>query len=155
MYSEMLLSSVLRLLFPSFNYTYSSSLPGPAYIQEALSALHEQGINAESVSTSSVTFFVPTRKVLGALGIGKYLIRIERVSDEGYLFEVKFITLKRVFYLIASVLSILIVLRVIHVSEFSGLAIIPIVFLSGHLLFFGVLPSKVRRIQNYLLSFGD
>lgn len=115
--------------------------------------LHEQGIDAKSINTSSVTFFVPTRKVIGALGIGKYLIRIERIGDEGYLFEVKFITLKRVFYLIASVLSILIVLRVMQVGELSGLAIIPIVFLSGHLLFFGILPSKVSRIQNYLLSF--
>jgi hypothetical protein len=83
---------------------------------------------------------------------GRLLVDVARRVENEHEFTLRFITHYYMFCVIALSLSALVLIRVALTGLVGGLVAIPFIILSGHVYFWGMLPSRVRKMKESLIK---
>lgn len=145
----------VRCLCPSFVYEYETSLPGPAFIKNVSDKLQAFDAVCESKDNKQIAFFIKASKIFGRVRFGEIHILIKRLEKSAHKISVKFVTQKRMHGYAALSVSVLLIINAILTRSSSGLVLIPIIALIGHVYFWGMLPAKVSRLKRFISSLDD
>jgi hypothetical protein len=142
-----------KIFFPTFIYEFYSSIPEDSYIEKANHNLELLGAQILCKENDSLAFYVSSYKIR-KLSYGKLLIKIKKSKTREYNFRIKFVTHKSIFYLIAFLLSLFIVINVAMAANTTKILAIPFTLLSGHIYFWSMVPSGVKKIKTFLMKLG-
>ena len=141
-------------LLPNFTYEFVVDMPISNYIENAAMAIKAAGGTLIERHDNDLCFYVPSRRVLlYSLG-GRLKVTLRKDGDR-HKFSVEFQTVRFGHYIVASVISIVFIFEAFWEGALQHLRIVPVAFISGHLLFLGMLPSKIERIQRFLVLLGE
>lgn len=147
--------SFLKLVFlPTFVYQYSFR-DSHQFIERAIKRLRDLGGEQVLTRDGESSCHLPSGSVFGRLSSGRLVITLSMPSADEVRCRVLFLTHRFSFYLIAGLLSFAVVVRSIYVWNATTLLVLPVILLSGHLYFWGVLPAKVGRLKTFLRQLGD
>jgi hypothetical protein len=149
---ENIIDVVKKLFLPKFTYTYQSALPNKDYINNIASKLKSMNANIIDRNTNYISFYIKSSVILGKPALGKYLIYIENVDGMEHIFKIQFSTTKSIYYSISSIISLLVIIGLIRNDNIFNLLAIPLLFLWGHVVFWGFLPTKIQKIKLFFLN---
>ena len=143
-----------KIFFPSFIYEFSLSLPSNLYIEKANATLESFGAKILSKKSDSLSFYISASRIR-MVSYGKLLIHVRKTEVGDYNFRIEFVTHKVIFYFIVLLLSLFIVISAATSHGGAKMVAIPFIFSSGHIYFWGMLPSGVTKIKRFLMKLDD
>ena len=137
----------IKLLFlPSFVYEHDTLLINSIdTISKKVRMLEGEIIKKNK---NQILFKIKSSKLFGRLSFGKLLFHILYIQEEDkYKIKAQFVTYRLIFFSVAIMLSLLLIIKAITTIKLVKLLAIPLVLISGHILFWGILPSKIKRLK--------
>jgi len=144
-----------KIFFPSFIYRFSTSLPSNSYIENANKKIKLLGAQIILKQDDCVYFYLRSYRIFRNPIYGKLLINIKKTRKNEHEFSFQFITHKIIFYIIVFSLSWLIIINVLITGEIIEIVAIPCIFFFGHIYFWSMLPSAIRRAKNFLMKLEE
>ena len=143
-----------KIFLPSFTYEFESSLPNDGYFEKIPKSVRSMDGEIVTKNSNYISFYLNASKIFSFPSFGKVLFKIESLNNK-YKFYVQFFTSRKIFLFAASILSISFLVNIAVTGEINKIIVIPIIFFSGHICFFGMLPSKIKKIKDVLFSFDE
>ena len=111
--------------------------------------------NPKSEDTDYISFCIKASEVFGFLSLGNLDITVTCAAIQKCEFAVKFVTCRKIFFVIALILALTILAGVFVTRDLKLIIALPFLFASGHILFWGMIPSKTKRLKQYLFSLDE
>lgn len=146
---------IIKIFFPSFVYEYQTPPLSEFIYDKIAERMSFYGGKCIIHEKHQLTFSLPASSIFGKTGKGSLLISIKGHQKSSYNISVEFILLRRIYYGIVISIICLLILNMLKTREISNLFAIPLLLIIGHVIFLGLLPSRVPKIRNFIMSLNE
>jgi hypothetical protein len=150
-----ILTHLRYIVLPSFTYEFTFPGSDRHYFDNALRGLRALGADPELCANRAIICHLASRALFGKLSFGRLLIEIAPQSSDEVTSRTTFLTYRMWFYGVALTLAVAVVVRSIYIADPLVLLLLPCIFISGHLYFWGVLPAKASRLKRFFRQLGE
>lgn len=147
----------IDIFVPNFCFQFDVEIVDLHYTPSMGKKLDAARARIIEYSSEHVRFLINTSKLLNRFRIGKSEVIIKHKSQNAFQVTITFLTQKMAFLIISAGVSSALVISAIVTREsvFSKLVVIPLVYLSGHMYFWGSIAANTQRIKKFIIGLGD
>ena len=144
----------LRRLLIDYKYHCNLQVPVRTYVANAYKEVLYLGGQVLALSNEALQFYIPCEKVTAHSFGGR--LRVDVAKEDGRTsVSVYFETERLCHYLVASSLSLPVIVDAIWRDSSENMYFVPLLFLAVRLFFLMLLPFRAKRLRQFLAQLGE